>query len=156
MIIIGYQGIGKSTVAALRDECIDLESSCTKVRGLRHECWADVYVNFAESLSRQGYFVFVSSHKEVQDLLDKSSENVIAIFPSASLKNEWVEKLKKRYELTNLDKDYAAWKGAEYGFDREIATLTTNGSYVKRIITSMNYNLENEIRGGINELRKET
>ena len=28
MIIVGYQGIGKSTLCQHRENCIDLESSC--------------------------------------------------------------------------------------------------------------------------------
>ena len=67
MIIIGYQGIGKSTLSARNLKYVDLESSNfwfddpeTKQR-VRHFNWYEMYCNVAEYLSRQGYVVFVSS-----------------------------------------------------------------------------------------------
>ena len=53
MIIVGYQGIGKSTVTKMTKGVLDLESSNTKVNGVRNDDWYIVYSQFAEDLSRQ-------------------------------------------------------------------------------------------------------
>lgn len=104
MIIIGYQGIGKSTLAARNLKYIDLESSNfwfddpeTKQR-VRHSNWYEMYCNVAEDLSRQGYVVFVSSHQPVREKLSNSKEYVIACVPSLDLKDQWIEKLHIRFK----------------------------------------------------------
>ena len=65
LIIIGYQGIGKSTAAKHIPNSIDLESSLFKIDNKRHEDWYMVYAKIAVNLARQGYIVFTSSHKKV-------------------------------------------------------------------------------------------
>ena len=92
MIIIGYQGIGKSTLAASELKYIDLESSNfwfydseTKQK-VRHSNWYEMYCNVAENLSRQGYIVFVSSHQPVRERLLKSKEYVVVCVPLLILK----------------------------------------------------------------------
>ena len=69
MIIIGYQGIGKSTLANIDNAYIDLESSNFWHKGERYDNWYIYYGKIAESLSRQNYNVFTSSHREVRDYL---------------------------------------------------------------------------------------
>ena len=90
MIIIGYQGVGKSTLANKDDKFIDLESSSFWVKGENGEIvrsinWYEIYVNIAENLSKQGYVVFVSSHEVVRDQLQQSKERVFALYPDISL-----------------------------------------------------------------------
>ena len=116
MIIIGYQGIGKSTLAGWSN-CIDLESGNFWVDGKRAEDWYIPYCQIANHLSEQGYTVFVSSHEVVRNELKKSKERVVAICPFVELRNEWVAKLEDRYLTTKLDKDYKAWKNAEDRYD---------------------------------------
>jgi len=145
VIVIGYQGIGKSTFCQNSNSFryIDLESRNTKVRGIRYECWADVYANFALDLSSQGYTVFVSSHKQLQDILSKTEteEYIISVFPAKELKQEWLDRLEKRWEDTRLDKDYVAWKDAVKNFDDEIDILMSNEKIKPYPITDMNYSL---------------
>ena len=69
MIIIGYQGIGKSTLANCNLNYVDLESSNFYIDGKRADDWYKPYCKIAEHLSQQGYYVFVSSHKVVRDEL---------------------------------------------------------------------------------------
>ena len=45
MIIIGYPGIGKSTLAVQHLGYIDLESSNFKVDGIKIEGWQEIYCN---------------------------------------------------------------------------------------------------------------
>ena len=120
MIIVGYQGIGKSTLAG-KDNCIDLESSSFWDDYKRPDDWYKVYCRVATYLSKQGYTVFVSSHMEVIKELEDSNQPVFAIFPSIHLKDEWVKKLLDRYEQSNLYKDYKAYKNAEEHYKENIA-----------------------------------
>lgn len=144
MIVIGYQGIGKSTVTKnqSRDSLryIDLESSNFWYDGKRPEHWEQYYCNIAEHLSRQGFIVFVSSHSCVVERLESSDEDVLIICPAQSLKMEWTEKLRQRYLDTQLEKDYKAWKNAESRYTENIYSLTHSHIHTCTI-TTMEYNL---------------
>lgn len=140
MVIIGYQGIGKSTLAG-KHNCIDLESSNFFDNGVRPDDWYVFYCNIAIHLSEQGYTVFTSSHKVVRDYLkEHCKEPLYIICPSTTLKDEWVNKLKKRYESTKLDKDYKALMNANYNYKTNINELTNCGINVYQIM-SMDYSL---------------
>ena len=113
MIVIGYQGIGKSTLAGRNNKFIDLESSNFWIDGKRADDWYKPYCKIAEHLSQQGYIVFTSSHEVVRKQLEDSDEIVVLAFPSAELKWEWIAKLEKRYEESGLEKDYKALMNAK-------------------------------------------
>lgn len=141
MIIIGYQGIGKSTLANKKNEYIDLESGNFWHNGIRPENWYIYYCNIAEHLSKQGYNVFVSSHEVVRKRLKNSSEIVICIYPSIFLADQWTKKLEQRYNQSHLEKDYKAWKNAEDKYHENISELMMCG--IPHIeINSLNYNLK--------------
>lgn len=141
MIIIGYQGIGKSTLANKNNNYIDLESSNFWYSGGRPENWHIYYCNIAEHLSKQGYNVFVSSHEAVRKRLKNSSEIVICVYPSIFLADQWIEKLRQRYNTTLLFKDYKAWKNAENRYHENISELMMCG--IPHIeINSLNYDLK--------------
>ena len=136
MIITGYQGIGKSTLSSKNDKVIDLESTnFWKIdengNKTRYEDWYVYYCQIAMDLSRQGYTVFVACHPQVREYLEKhrGSEKFYAIFPSLSLKNEWVEKLHQRYILSGTDKDYRAYKHAEINYVADINKLLDECAY---------------------------
>ena len=150
MIIIGYQGIGKSTLAARNLKYIDLESSNfwfedpeTKQR-VRHSNWYEMYCNVAEDLSRQGYIVFVSSHQPVRERLLKSEEYLVACVPSLILKDEWINKLKERYKNSLLEKDYKAYMNAADRFTENVTEIMNSGFDVI-LITDADYNLQDLI-----------
>lgn len=147
MIVIGYQGIGKSTLAAKSLRYIDLESSSfwfddpeTKQK-IRHGNWYEMYCNVAEDLSRQGYTVFVSSHQPVRERLSKSDEYVIACVPALDLKDEWIERLRSRYENSGLEKDYKAYMNAVDSFTENVTEIMNSGFDVLEI-RDMNYDLK--------------
>ena len=156
MIIIGYQGIGKSTLAARNIKYIDLESSNFWFQDhetnkmLRHDNWYEMYCNIAEDLSRQGYIVFVSSHRPVRERLRKSEEYVIACMPSIKLKNQWINKLEHRYNISGLEKDYKAYKNAVNNFDNNITEIQNDGFDILEI-HDMQYDLEQLIDGLVNK-----
>lgn len=146
MIIIGYQGIGKSTMAG-QHNCIDLESGnfwfFNKMAGqiVRDSNWYIPYCQIANHLSEQGYIVFVSSHKEVREELKKSKERVVVICPSVELRDEWIAKLKERYERTQLEKDYKAWKNAEDRYEENIWEIIDD-DFAGYYIRNLNYSLK--------------
>ena len=141
MIIIGYQGIGKSSIAG-RNDIIDLESSNFWHKHKRPDNWYVYYCNIAEHLSKQGYIVFVSSHEVVRNRLRKySNESVYCVFPSIRLKDEWIDKLHKRYEKTGKDKDFKAWMNAVDRYRENITELMqANIQFYE--IRDMDYRLE--------------
>lgn len=144
MIIIGYQGIGKSTLAG-KNNYIDLESGNFWHNGVRPDNWYIFYCQIAEHLSQQGYTVFVSSHEVVRNRLRKySKESLYIVSPSVELKEVWIDKLKKRFEDSKLEKDYKAWMNAEDRYVENIKELQNSG--IKHIkITDINYSLEDII-----------
>jgi ABC-type proline/glycine betaine transport system ATPase subunit len=56
-VVVGYQGIGKSTLAFHNNRVIDLESSNFFVDGERPANWHIIYCNIARALCKQGYIV---------------------------------------------------------------------------------------------------
>ena len=81
MIIVGYQGIGKSSLAGVGN-CIDLESSNFWINGKRDPEWYKPYCKIADHLSKQGYTVFTSSHEVVRrELMFCTDEPVYVVFP---------------------------------------------------------------------------
>ena len=150
MIIIGYQGIGKSTLAG-KNNCIDLESGnfwfhdVETYQKVRHNDWYIPYCNIANHLSEQGYIVFTSSHEVVREELKKSKEKIYVVFPSIKLKDKWIEKLEDRYNQTGLDKDYKALMNAKDRYEENIEELRKCGLSVFEIL-DMDYSLDEIVR----------
>ena len=155
MIITGYQGIGKSTLASKNDKIIDLESSSfwkydkeTKQK-VKHNDWYIYYCQVAQHLSAQGYIVFVSCHQQVRDWLAvHNQEKFCAIFPSKELKEEWLKRLEDRYNVSQSEKDLRAWEHAKKNFDNDIYGLWYECQYNVEyyhnvaIIKDINYDLQ--------------
>lgn len=140
MIIIGYQGVGKSTLAKDSWKYIDLESGNFWINGERDEQWYKPYCNIANHLSAQGYTVFTSSHKEVREELKNSSEVVKIAFPALELKTDWLIRLKDRYNESMLEKDYKALMNASLYYETNINDLM-NEPFDKIVINNIDYNL---------------
>lgn len=148
MIIIGFPGIGKSTLACNNNKFVDLESSYFKTHDVRNDDWVAHYCQYAVYLSLHRFIVFVSSHKAVRDYLAKmhTNEQIVCIFPSERTKEQWIKKLEDRYMLTGLDKDYRAFIRARDHYDDDIRELYCDDSIpYKWVITDINYDLEEEI-----------
>lgn len=147
MIIIGYQGIGKSTLAKHHPHIVDLESNNFFIKDeateqkVRDKNWYIPYCNIAENLSKQKKIVCVSSHKEVRERLKNSTEMVISCVPDFSLKDEWIKKLRDRYESTKSMKDYKAWKNANDHYLENITDIMNDATYTI-LIKNIQYNLK--------------
>ena len=156
MIIIGFPGIGKSTLACNNYKFVDLESSYFKTPDVRNEEWVVEYCQCAVYLSLHGFIVFVSSHKAVRDYLAKIhiSEPIVYIFPSKRIREQWIKKLEDRYMESGLDKDYRAFIRARDYYDDDIRDLySDDGIHYKWVITDINYDLEEEIEKFIDYIR---
>lgn len=160
MIITGYQGIGKSTLARNNVKIIDLESSSfwkyeedvslnKTGNKTRHEDWYVYYCQVAQHLSAQGYIVFVSCHQEVRDWLSvHNSEKFCAIFPSKDIKEDWLNRLENRYKESQSEKDLRAYEHAKASYDNDIYKLWYECQYNVEyyhnvaIIDDINYDLQ--------------
>jgi hypothetical protein len=164
MIIIGYPGIGKSTLVehykydAVKGKLIDLESSMfhNDDYSRRTESnWEDTYCKVAVELDRQGYNVFMSAHEGVRKYLLRHitpDTFVVVCYPSLELKSEWLRRLRGRLQYglhpdqEHKDKDARALMRAIDEYDHDIESLHNSG-YEERVITSMDYNLEELVSG---------
>lgn len=142
MIVIGYQGIGKSSLAGRDHKYVDLESGNFWVDGKRADDWYKPYCQIAEHLSQQGYIVFTSSHEVVRKQLEDSNEVVVVVYPSLKLKNMWIDKLENRYRETGLEKDYKALMNAKDRYDDNIRELENSGFNFKLVLAKPDYDLE--------------
>lgn len=136
MIIIGYPGIGKSTLGGSHNY-IDLESSNFSKD---NENWYEDYCNVAEDLSRQGFKIFVSSHEIVQKRLLNSEEDVIACFPIEKLYEEWAKRLSERFRKDPSKKNENAAMFI-YKFGKTAIASLRKAGFDNVEIKSMDYNL---------------
>ncbi len=150
MIVIGYQGIGKSTLAKKNIQCIDLESWNFWIMGKRIDEWYIPYCKIAVDLSAQGYVVFVSSHEVVRKCLSVNqngvTQQIYVCYPLLGLKDEWIAKLEDRYQKSHLEKDYKAWRNAVERYDENIMEIANSG-FMELPIMNMNYDLEQMVLG---------
>lgn len=142
MIVCGYQGIGKSSIANPDDGIIDLESGNFWANGRRPEEWYIYYCQIAEHLSRQGFTVLLSSHEVVRSYLKVWSDEVlILVFPALELKDKWIDRLANRYIRTGLSKDFKTLECAKDKYEENIKDLKNCGiPYI--MLPSMDYDLK--------------
>ena len=149
MIICGYQGIGKSTLAntcmiEYEIPVLDLESGNFWVDGMRSQDWYKVYANIAIHLSQQGNIVMLSSHKAVRDYLYNlhSSERLATIYPSIDLRDQWIVKLENRYYVSKKEKDYKALMNAKEMYEQNVHDLKTQIGFDHIELKNIDYSLE--------------
>lgn len=150
MIIIGFPCIGKSSVANepingyTFSGFIDLESS----NFVKSEHWVAEYCNVALDLSRQGYDVFVSSHEGVREHLSKfqDDDDIIEVFPSLNMYDEWVRRLKNRYNNDSSDKNKRAYDYVSNNFFSAVENMMYDNIQWKLILDG---------NGHINDLNRE-
>lgn len=146
MIIIGYPGVGKTSLAGRYNQYIDLESSnWNSPDNTKPDMWWWSYGKVAEDLSRQGYRVFVSCHPSVQKYFEESNEYVMVLYPSSELKEEWIKRVADRYDRDRSMKNLAALNNVELYYDKQIKSLNDSPFENKLVLKDMNYTLDNEI-----------
>lgn len=158
MIIFGYQGIGKSTLANRNIDTIfiDLESSMfrTPMHPERSEDWFQAYGNIVYDLNKQNKFIFSACHQQIRDYIasEKDLKGVMSVicYPSIELREEWLYRLRQRWIDTQLPKDKAALDYAEASYSSSIKALDKDTDYDHLILTKMNYNLHDILIGYFN------
>ena len=119
LIICGYPGIGKSSIAGWNN-CIDLESSYfshdKQGREISPMDWQSIYCKLAMDLACQGYTVMVSTHEGVRVEFKKlkihrryKDIQIVIFCPRLGMKEEWAIRLVNRYIKTNNEKDLRAF-----------------------------------------------
>lgn len=88
MIICGFPGIGKSSISRTLPGIVDLESTPF------NKNW-EIYVNVIEHMNKN-YIVLCSSHMDLRKELNKRNINYIYVKPKKELKEEYIERYKKR------------------------------------------------------------
>ena len=146
MIIIGFPGIGKSSVTRAYDGdtnttgYIDLESS----NFVKDDNWVEEYCNLAIDLDLQGYNVFVSSHKDVREyLIDRQDifpDIIIEVFPLKELKIDWLNRLESRYTKCKTAKNERAFNYMRNNFDAAVDEMERDAIIHKVRITKENMN----------------
>lgn len=152
MIIIGYPGVGKSSICGSKNGIIDLESSFFHSE-YPNSTWVEPYVNVAVDLHRQGFTVCVSSHEAVRNMLrERPWGDVAMIYPDRNLKDAWIKRLENRYYETRADnhvshseieKNYRAWQRAIDYYDIDIYGMSQCKEFISYVIKNVEtYNVQ--------------
>ena len=146
LIVIGYPGIGKSTVVKSSSaKIIDFESSLFYINNKRQSDWYKIYAKQATELAKQGYMVLVSSHNEVRDELAKyipdSAFDVVTIAPAYHLEKEWAEKLRDRNRDNPNPKNFVAYMNVIERYHEQISDMASDTRFSHIFINSMDYRL---------------
>lgn len=101
IIICGFAGIGKSSikdaVAYFKDvKLYDLQSHCF----VKDYNWQKNYVECALALQNKYDYVFLSTHDVVIEELKKRGEKFYIVYPNKYLRQEYLERFKKRGSST--------------------------------------------------------
>jgi len=99
-IISAFHACGKSYIFENMKfiDCVDSDSSKFswvldengKSTGVRNPEFPENYNQHIASLIGKVDYIFVSSHKEVRDMLTENGYNWISVMPRYDLKNEWI------------------------------------------------------------------
>ena len=131
MIVCGFAGIGKSTLCTQRPKWIDLEST-------PFEKDFDRYTKVASHMDKQGYNVMLSCHEGLRKALHDKGIKYVLILPDSSLKNEYIERYKKRGNseafIKSLDEN---WDNYTKVFDWEDAIKLGENEYLSDAIDKM-------------------
>ena len=131
LIICGYPGVGKSSIAGWNN-CIDLESSLFSHYGPEDSCrksddkWVREYCNLAYYLALQGYTIMTSTHKAVIDYFNcfkvtyYKDVPIVIFCPRYDMKKAWAIRLVNRYLNSENKKDLRAFQGAIEDWDKKL------------------------------------
>ena len=131
MIVCGYPLVGKSTAARYSPRIIDLDCRLFNIRGGLDVDSVDSvnrYCNVADSMSKQGCIVMISSHKYVRDELNRRGIDYSIWLPAPDLKGQWVNEAYMRYKRTDNDKDKRAAEHIASHFDEDVQELLNDAA----------------------------
>ena len=122
MIICGFPGTGKTTMAKSHGGCwVDLESTPFEKDWTR-------YAKVADHMSRQGYKVMVSTHKELLREFEAAEISYTVVVPPIEDKEEYIARYEHRGNteefITLLSDNWEKW----------IRELISNSSELKAVV----------------------
>lgn len=120
LIVVAYQGMGKTTLSSNNELYLDLESSMyPKVLG-----WEKKYVDDAvAAVEINGYSIcFMSSHKAVRDELVARGKRFIILYPMVD-KETMSKRLANRYFTDRTIKNASALANCVLDFENNIQDL---------------------------------
>lgn len=151
IIVCGYPGVGKSSLAHYKNNCVDLESSNFYLDDdTRDEHWYVGYVNTAIDIRSQGFDVFMSCHECVRRRLEDKimfmdnmlrDDMVLVVAPSIDIKKEWRDRLYDRFLITHDPKDYKAYEHADH-LEDDLEDICNGGLPVMLVKNLDDYHLE--------------
>lgn len=150
VVVVGYPGVGKSTLAEKYLQFVDLESNSFKIADEHVDDWEVIYCQAAEHIATEGRIVFISSHKMVRDYLlslpQYNDVKIMAVVPSVELKDDWIQKLKDRCDESWLEKDYYAYLRAKDYYEEDIQNLKADFAEKSLPVVELT-SLEYDLRG---------
>ena len=149
LIIIGYPGIGKTTLANSNrpySNIIDLDSTLFNIDDNKIDDWSVIYCKVAVKLASRGFIVLVSSHDEVQQELgywaaNRNDIEIVSITPHLFLKDQWISKLHDRYLKERSDHNKKAWERADKFYVTDIYRLARNNDFSHIYLPDESYDL---------------
>jgi len=148
MIIVGYYGIGKSSLAG-KENCIDLDIRPFLDSG--DSMWYKTYLSVVESLSVQGFVVLLPPNPIVRKHLRSLKESIFYVYPSLELKDYWERKMRKDWTIEELNgtlregqKEYE-YKLVVKNFEADINEMKSD-IFMRWEIMTRNYKLIDIIR----------
>lgn len=134
MIVCGFAGIGKSTLCKEKPMWIDLESTPFE------KDW-DRYIKVAMHMDKQGYNVMLSCHAELRKRLHENGARYYVVMPLANLKEEYLNRYKKRGNapafIESIEKNWDAF--TEF-FEWEYPIYLKAGQYLSDIAGCLGMN----------------
>lgn len=144
-IIVGFPGVGKSSLKEMG--WIDLRSDCFWIgdgdKKVRPEGWYESFCNVAIDLVEQGYDVLVPSHDAIRRYLKFHNQPYTVIYPDPKLKEDWVKKLKERYEDNPNRETLSAYEAVQDHWNDFMKDLSEEESSL--VIKDMDYSLRDMI-----------
>lgn len=133
LIICGYPGVGKSSVAGWKN-CVDLESSNFSHDDtgflLDPNDWVPKYCTVAMDLAKQGFTVLCSTHGDVIHCFESMSAKlpeqvggIVIFYPRPWMKSRWIERLKDRCVSNPSKRNKRAYEHALRYFDNDLEFL---------------------------------
>ena len=138
-IVVTYHGIGKTTCAKSHDNVVDLEYGCFNINDERSKDWHKVVAKLAVSLKRQNKIVLLPCHREIRNWLNENGTDFMVVTPCLELKEQWLERLKKRYEEDPSEHNLSVYKVAEIQYDEDVRSLM--GEDNVKVVKDMDYEL---------------
>ena len=148
-IVFGYPCIGKTSIARLNKNYVDLESSIFKIDGERDPNWYKVYVNMAIHIVNQDRIVLMSTHPWTRDYIADMKDLDIPIFivyPDISLKDFWDYKVSMRYTIDPSQKNLTALNKVKNDYEKDIKGLEADTRFPHLVLKDQKYILDDEIK----------